>query len=1063
MKLHLTLLTLLAALWTAAPLHADVLKGRVVDVRTLEPLPGATISIRNADVKSPAHGGVVTDIDGNFRLEIGAQLPVTVEVRLVGYLPTGIDIYDASEAVTIELTEKQNKLSDVVVVGYGTQKRENLASSVSSVGGRTISEISAPTFENALAGQASGINLTVPNGTLGQAPILRIRGVASITSGTQPLYVVDGIPVATDSYSSMNVSNPLANINAADIASIDVLKDASAAALYGSRAANGVVLITTRQGAKGRPQVDYQGYVSLTTPTAYYDLCNAVQYADLKNEGVFRRYGSYRLSNYDVASGNLGGYHLQGDVKAFNVLYDADGNPVSTDWQRYVLNNAWSQSHTLSLAGATDAVKYYFSGNWQDLRGIVRGNNQARLQVNSNITAKVNRWLTVGGRINITETRLTDYDTYNNSLYEGASVGYYWSALNIPANIPAHFADGTPWSIDGRVGYGPNQASVAMETPSVLYETDSRTTQRNSHRFYNFHANVQLLRGLVFRSQYGRDIASVEDRAYYAAETGMYKYNGYAANISTSVDQYTWTNTLTYDHIYARHHNLNLLAGVEAFEKKRTSWGAKRYNQADDSYTIYEAAYNDISSIGTARTETGMLSYLFRANYDYDSRYILSFNFRRDGLSSLSHDNRWGNFGGVSAAWKVSEEKFYAPLRSVLDDLKLRAGWGVVGNTSIAAYAASTTYTSAYNGSTPAYLRSQVADRNLKWESSEKWDVGFSGRLFNRVDVDFGYYNIRGSDLILSVPTAPSLGVTGNSITANVGSMYNRGIELTLSADLIHRRKFTWNSSFNISTGKNRVTSLGNSESIITTYNITLPGKSIGQLYLYRSGGVDPESGRRIVYDKQGNDVLITFQNGSTSYERRDGTTVSTSDLDRYAAGNTLPTFYGGWSNQLRYKYFDLAVNFQFSGGNKIWNGQKGRLAQYGFRNNTTDVYRNHWTEEHTRATYAKVVYGDNISNGNGGLPLDFLVEDGDFLRLKTLTFGYNLERKRWLRSVGISAVRLYLQATNLFVWTGYSGLDPEVSYATGGASNAYNLQAGIDDLSTPQTRTYTLGVNIKF
>lgn len=1052
--------TLTVALFLAVAAQAITIKGKVIDARTEEPLVGVTVGLKT---DKGLVGGAQTDFDGKFSIETKEKLPVTIEVRHVGYKTTVIDVYDASEQVVVELSENLNTLTGVVVVGYGTQKRENLTTAVSSLSGRTVNELSSPTFENALAGQAAGISLTVPNGTLGQSPIIRIRGVASITSGTQPLYVVDGVPVANDSYSSMNVSNPLANINQADIESISVLKDAAAAALYGSRAANGVVLVTTKQGKKGKPQVNYQATLTLTTPTKYNDLCNAQQYVELKNEGVFNRYGSYKLGSYDVAAGNLGGYHLQGEVRAFNVLYDDNGNPLSTDWQDYVISPAWSHNHTVSVAGATDAVNYYFSGNWQDQRGIVIGNNQTRLMVNANVQAKVNKWLTVGGRLSVTETNLTDYDTYNNGLYEGASVGYYWSALNIPANIPAHFADGTPWSLDGRVGYGPNQVSVAMETPSVLYETDSKTTQKNSHRFYTFNADVTLLKGLTFRTQYGRDIATVEDRSYYAPETGMFKYNGYAANISTNVDQYTWTNTLTFDRDFRGGHHLDVLAGVEAFEKKRRSWGAKRYNQSDTDYTIYEASYNDIVSSSTGVSEVGMLSWLLRANYDFKERYIFSFNFRRDGLSSLSKNNRWGNFGGVSTAWKISEEPFLKELRGKVDDVKLRASWGVVGNTSISAYAASSTYASGYNGTVPTYKRSQVADQNLKWEASSKLDIGISGRLFNRVNIDLGYYYSKGTDLILSVPTAPSRGVTGNSITSNVGSMTNSGIELTVDADVVSKRKFAWNTSLNITTNRNRVTSLGNAESIVTTYNITEVGKSIGQLYLYRSAGVDPATGYRIVYDKQGEEVLIEFVNGSTSYVHRDGTKVTTSDLDRRACGNTLPTFFGGWSNQLRYKYFDLAVNFQFSGGNKIWNGQKGRLAQYGFRNNTTDVYYNHWTPEHTDAIYTKPVYGDNISNGNGGLPLDFLVENGDYIRLKTVTLGYNIERKAWLKTLKLSAVRVYLQATNLLTITGYSGLDPEVSYATGGSSNAYNLQAGIDDLSTPQTRTFTLGLNVKF
>ena len=318
-----------------------------------------------------------------------------------------------------------------------------------------------------MAGQASGISLTVPDGVIGQAPIVRVRGVASITSGTQPLYVVDGVPIANETYSDLNLSNPLGDINPNDIESIDVLKDASAAALYGSRAANGVVLITTKQGKRGKMQIEYQGSLTYSTPKNYNEVCNARQFVELKNEAVYNRYGTYTINNYDVTSGTLGGYHIQGEQKAFNLLYDDDGNVVDTDWERYVTRNAWSHNHTVSASGGTDAVSYYFSGNWQDLNGIIKGSNQTRLQLNANIKAKANKWLTVGGKTTLTELNRTDFDSGNNSLWGGAGSGFYGCAVSVPGNIPAHFANGTPWSIDGRVGYGPNQTSVAMSTPSV--------------------------------------------------------------------------------------------------------------------------------------------------------------------------------------------------------------------------------------------------------------------------------------------------------------------------------------------------------------------------------------------------------------------------------------------------------------------------------------------------------------------------------------------------------------------------------------------------------------------
>ncbi|MBQ8713148.1 MAG: TonB-dependent receptor [Prevotella sp.] len=1040
-RVFISFLTLVSV----AAVDAATLKGVVLDNRTQEPIIGAAVLVKG----SAATLGVTTNVDGRFELQV-AEVPTDIEVTYVGYRKEEISVYDTSEDLVVYLRDNSQFLSEVVVVGYGTQKRENLTTSVSSVQGRSLSELPAPSFETALAGRASGVNITVPNGSVGQAPLVHVRGVSSITSGTEPLYVVDGVPIASDQYSSMATSNPLASLNVADIESVDVLKDASAAALYGSRAANGVVLITTRQGKRGKPQVSYQGTVSATSPTKFYDILDAEQYVSLKNEAVRNRYGTDEISlttGYTSPYGN----------KAFNVIYDENGAPRSTDWQKYVTKTGWSNSHTVSVGGSTDAASYYISGNYLNQEGTEIGNTFDRVHLNANVSAKVNDWLSLSGKLTLTESNLTDYDTYNNRYYEGPGIGLYWASLNDAPNIPIYFDDGSIWHYNGQTGRGPNTTNIMMATPASIYESGSRTKQNNQHTLYNLAADFTPFKGFVFRTQYGRDVARVEDNVYYAPESGMDSYKGYAANVHTKVDQYTWTNTASYAFTLKKSHNFDLLAGIEAFEKKKTAHGGERYNQVDMDNDIYEAAYNNIASIGNVVSESSLLSYLFRVNYDYKSRYIFSFNFRRDGFSALSKDNRWGNFGGGSAAWRISDERFFKPWRKYADNVKLRVGWGVVGNTKISDYASSTTYSTVYNGNVAAYERSQEADSNLKWETSKKFDVGIIATLFKDIEVELAYYNINGSDLILNTPTSPSRGVPGNTITSNVGSMYNRGFEFSVFAPIISKKNFSWTTTLNLTTNKNEVTSLGNAESIVTTYNITQVGKSIGQLYLYRSGGVDPETGRRILYDTKGQEVLIMSEKDGT-YFHRDGSVVSTSDLDRYAAGNTLPTYYGGWTNTLRYRDFDLSVDFQFSGGNKIWNGQRGRLAQYGFRNNLVAVLNDHWTEDNHNATFAKPIYNDNISNGNGGLPMDFLMEDGDFLRLKNLTLGYNLEKKPLLRKLKISGIRVYAQATNLFVLTGYSGLDPEVSASTS------ILQSGLDDsYLSQQTRTFTFGLNVKF
>lgn len=1042
--------TAIIAIVAVAGAFAQTIKGTVTDEATGEPIIGATVTVVGEK------RGATSDINGNFTLK-AKELPTTLLINYVGYRRMEIDVYDDEEPVNISLTENRAYLNEVVVVGYGTQKRLNLASAISTINSDAVKDVPVTSVDQVLQGRSSGLQLTNPSGNVGTAPVIRIRGVASITSGNSPLYVVDGVPVHSGNISSAGDANALSDINPDDIESINVLKDASAAALYGSRAANGVILITTKRGAKGTAKVSYNGWVGVSNAVKQVDVLNAEQFVNVKNYAVKNRWGTDEWNISKSAKTTDGS-------KAFNLARDANGNIIDTDWSKYVFRSALSHSHAASVEGGNDKILFRASVNYLDQEGIVRGDNFDRVGVTFNIDAKATKWLKIGANQSISLSNLSTGDRSRGGNIT-AYAGFTRLAWSDAPNVPVYDADGSVHHEGGHLGYGPNTVSAPLDNPASLLDSNSGVTTENFRWLGSYYAEINPFKNLTLRTQYGRDFSRIEDRDFYGVTTvNGYSVNGKAQSISVRAQQSTWTNTLTYNLNLNDIHTFDFLLGHEQTKKERKTWGAERTGLVDDSYTIYEAAYKNITALPSVITESSLLSFFGRVNYDYDSRYILSLNFRRDGFSALSKNNRWGNFGGGSAAWRISQEKFFKPLQKYVDELKLKASWGVVGNTSVDDYASHSFYSSGYYGNNGSYVLGQIGDsENLKWETSKKFDIGFSVTLFNRIDIDFDYYYNSASDLILSVPVSPSKGIPGNSITTNSGSMRNSGIELNISADVINKRRFKWNTSFNFSTSSNKVTSLSDGvDELITagtgeTTNITKVGYSIGQLYLYETRGIDQETGRRIFVGKDGEDVLCMYEKTNKFYTR-DGQAYSESNLNRIIAGNTLPTWFGGWTNNFQFGQFDATVFFQFSGGNKIYNGSRATLSDVRFWNNSVDYMENYWTLEHTNATYALPVYGDNYSNGSA-LPISDWVEKGDFIRLKNISIGYSFNTDGWLKSAGISKLRLYAQAQNLFVITGYSGLDPEVISQTGNST----LAGGTDHNTAPQARTFTFGAQISF
>ena len=956
--------------------------------------------------------------------------------------------------IRVILKTDSKALDEVVVVAYGTQSARTVTASVSTVRADALKDVPSVSFDQMLQGRASGVSITTPSAGVGQAPIVRVRGVNSITSGTSPLYVVDGVPIESGNLSYLANANALADINPADIVSMDVLKDAAAAALYGSRAANGVILITTKQGQSGKVKVSYDGFVGFSNATDFYEMMNAQEYVDFKNLAVKNRYGTDELS---LTTGYVSPY----GNKAFNMMKDANGNYVDTDWKDAAFQNGLSQSHSVAVSGGSDKVRYYLSGNYTTQEGIVKGDKYDRLGVKANINVQATDWLKVGMNTNVT----TGTTSYVDAARRGSNFavgGFPRLALINAPNLPMYNEDGTPYYLAQGLGYGGNTVFSTFSNPAAILSLGNGLSSDVTRFIGVFYAEATPLKGLSLKTQYGVDYARIEEQRFWSPLHGDgVNSKGLANAYNTKNNRWTWTNTATYNFSLGQN-NFNLLAGTEASERNNSRWTAQRKDLQDDKFVVFQGPFGSATAGGSLSNNT-MVSYFGRINYDYASKYIVSLNYRRDGYSALSEKNRWGNFGGVSAAWRVSEEGFFKPLRNVVDDLKIKGSYGVVGNTDIYDYASKSFYSSYNYGINGTYGLAQIADPNLKWESSEKYSIGFNARLLDRISVDFDYYYTKSSDLILDVPQSPSKGIPGNIITTNAGKMKNSGIELTVSADVIRNSQFTWETSFNITTNKNKVISLADGvENILKgdnggleITNITVPGKSIGRLYLYPTAGVDPKSGRRVFITPEGDRTLLMFEKGGWFYE--DGTEYA-GEFEPVDCGNTLPTWYGGWTNNFKYKGFDLSLFFQFSGGNKIYNGTKASVSDMRYWNNSKDVYKKYWTPERTHAEYPMPIYGDNYSNGSA-LPISDLVERGDYLRLKNVSLGYTFNTKNWSKAVGISALRLYVQAQNLFVITGYSGMDPETLANVESAT----LSGGTDKNTLPQARTYTIGVNLTF
>jgi TonB-linked SusC/RagA family outer membrane protein len=1063
------LLLLFAVGICVSNLHAQsrTITGKIIAADG-SPVPNASIIIKGTSY------GTTTKSDGTYTMSVPEGSRVLV-ISAIGMSDVEIGIGNKG-VINVTLDPSDKNLAEVVVVGYGTQRRKEVSGNISTVKGADIAQKPVQSFESALAGKAAGVQITVPNGVLNNPPVFRIRGTNSISLSSYPLIVIDGIPTFTgDQGATSAPANPLASINPSDIESIDIAKDAAASAIYGSRAANGVVFITTKKGKSGRAKVNYDGWIGFTKANRLPEVLNAQQYVDFKNMA---------LDNLKAVSPTTTGN--------FIVPNDANGKPINTNWYDEVYRRGTSSSHSVNISGGTEGTTYYLSAGYTGQEGILKKNEFLRSNILGNVDSRVTKWLSVGGKISYSNEKNKIAGTSGSLSGEAFnSSGAARLALALPSNTAPYLNDGT-YNLASATAIGGMGSLVNGANPytfnNITYLLDkNRSNNEANHLQSNVYIQVKPLSWITLRTTYGIDNLFIDNdiflNPYHGDGTSAGSGPGGGSTASYLKQKtWLWTNTAQFDYTIADIHNISLLVGNEQQRRTYEGFGINRRTLSDSAYTVIQAGFTTNNTSGMTLSENYLLSNFGRLNYNLNKKYFISANLRQDEYSALGIKK--GSFYGFSAGWEIAKESFWNTLGidKIFSSFRLRGSYGKVGNIAgIEDFATYSTYSSGLYGGNPTLYYYTVGNNKIGWETSKKTDIGVVfGLLNDRIRSEITYYKNNIDNLLLRVPQAPSVGLPNstdanrNTVLMNVGEMYNQGIEFMADATVINTKDFTWNTNFNISYNKNLVTKLADGltevqtvTSSLETVNKTVVGKSAGYLWVVPTAGVDPTSGKRIFVNAAGEHIL--FQNspptGQQQFMTADGkpyqkngqeAKINQAD-DGVLYQNTIPKYVGGFTNTFNYKDFDLNVLFTYQLGYYLYYGTNAGLHDMRFWNNSTDVLTDAWQKPGDGGKkYAKPVYGDNTSNGSA-MPMDINVFKGDFVKLRTVQIGYNLPASI-LNKIQINRARFYVAGQNLAIITKYPGPDPEVS-SNGNSGTSF----GVDRNTLANGRTITLGLNVGF
>lgn len=1030
------------------------------------PLAAVTVTVLSSDRK--VISTTVTDINGTFRINLTDKAR-NLQFTYIGLEEQLVPVGNRS-AFSITLRSANKNLSEVVVVGYGSQKKAEVTGSVASVKGTAIAETPIQSFEAGLAGRSSGVQITVPSGIVNQPPVFRIRGTNSISLSAYPLVIVDGIPSYTDNQSSGNAAaNPLASINPNDIESIDIAKDAAATAIYGSRASNGVVFITTKKGKPGRPKVTYDGWVGWNKAYGVPKMLNADQYIQWKTMAV---------ANNPSLTGS--------SAISFKYAKNPDSSNVNTNWADYVYRTGISHSHNISIAGGNDATTYYLSTGYTAQEGIIRKNDFKRINILANVDSRLNKVITLGGKASYSNEQNLSAGSSGSLTGEAYNTGALTRLTQVlPSILAPYNADGS-YNINGSAMGSSNITGISsLSYPNPIPIIDlSRSNNEVNHIQSNAYVQVKPLSWITLKTVYGIDYLLIDNDAFLNPVNGDgYTPNGSATSTSLKNKTWLWTNTAQFDYTFGTKHNFSLLYGNEQQRRTSATWGIQRQGVSDPNYNVIQAGFTVNNPANNTRGENYLLSNFGRLNYNFDKKYFIAGTLRRDEYSALGQ--KAGTFYGASAGWEIAQEDFWKNIKldHVFSSFRIRGSYGKVGNINgIGDYSPYNQYYSGLYGgaATLSFALGSVGNSKLKWETSKQTDIGINfGILNDRITGQVAYYNNNVDGLILYVNQAPSAGlptVYYPGPPLNAGTMYNRGVELNINATPFQSKDFTWTTGFNLTINTNKVTGLADglpsiqtATSGLETVNQTKPGYSLGYLWVIRTAGVDPGTGKRIFVNSAGQKVYYqyyapsgqfnysTTPDGLTKYVSPTGGTSITQAADAVMYRNVLPKYVGGWSNTFNYAGFTLDVLLTYQAGFYVYYGTNSGLHDQRFWNNATDILTDAWTDKNqTGKKYARPVFNDNVSNGSA-MPLDMNVFKGDFIKLRTVSLSYNLPSSLVQRAK-LSSFRIYASAQNLGIISGYPGPDPEVA-SNGNTTNGQ----GVDRNTTPNSRTITVGLNVGF
>ncbi len=993
-------------------------------------IPGVSVTVKGTTL------GTLTGTDGRYVLTVPSATQ-TLMYSFIGFKSQEVAI-EGKTKIDVILEQDVFKVDEVIVVGYGVQKKREVTGSISTVKGGDLASLATPSFDGQLAGRSAGVQVTTQTGILGQAPRLRIRGIGSITSGSYPLVVVDGVPIFTGDQGGAANTNALGDINPADIESMEILKDGSGTAIYGSRAANGVILITTKRGSGGRFHVNYNNYFGIASPVKLFDLLGAADFVTISNEKRSNR-GQPNWASNDGAA--------------------YPGRVFDTDWQRAVLKtNAKQQDHNLSFSGSTDKSTYYFSLGYTTQEGVTIPNKMKRYSFRGNADQKVNKWLTLGASIGVTKNDYYGLNTGTNSLS-----GNIFSAIRQLPNTPIYnAADPTGYNLEpgaNLVGKWNNATTIGDNLPNIVYTLNNNVqTSKVFHTLADVFAQINILPSLNFKTQIGVDNSYTEGFQYWNPLHGDGKsslglvYNDYRNQLRWDLQ-----NILSFSKTFAAFHNVGIVL-VNEFQSQRVNsfWG-QGTNLSNEFFNqnLISGTYG-IQTSGGALSENGFISYAGRFNYNFKGKYFLQGSLRYDGISSLPKANKYGLFPGVSVGWNISKESFMSGTSSFLSDFKLRASYAKVGNVDIGNYPYFGLYGSAKYADYNGIAFGQAGNDILKWETSTKYDAGFDALFLDgKYKLTFDYYLNNQDGLILAAPTPPSLGIPGNSINKNIGSMKNWGYEFSAEANLIRTADFTWSVDGNLTLTDNKVTSLYNNLDMISNYNIIRVGESYNAIYGYEYVGVNGANGNPLYRKADGQVVQANIPTSTyVNYDPANQTNVSIpagilGNADKKILGSSLPTYFGAINTRASFKGFDINVMFRFSGGNMVMNRTRMDLLNQNFTNNSKEILGRWKSPTETGDGYTPKLWaaGGNFVNLSDQASTRW-VENGNYFKLSTITVGYSLP-KELLRRINIESLRVFAQAQDIFMVAKYKGIDPEME------------SGGVDYNGTPRQRVITFGINL--